>query len=601
MAADSHSFSVENVLAGYLSRVGSEDADSPATGMELFGEKIKNLCTRCFEDINNRHRYVVHTEAMIEDLDAVMKHREKTIKVNGYIARNGCNVDEKHSFEDQEWLLFTKSGASEGRLMEYRITFNGEKETLIAFSEIGSENGARLWEDSILLYAVLYEGALKERILKKNRLLSAGMIQASFSDFMQQLLSRYSKESYLRNGGGALLHFGRKLQDRCVAAGPAPRRRIRAIPLYTTKGITERHPGIAVATHPFQTEDNIGLTLTRFTVKESDNIVLLIHGLTSSSDMFIMPEHKNLVSSLLDSGYKDVWCLDCRMSNRFVYNFKRHRYTLDDVALYDIPAALRLIRGALGDGVSINVVCHCLGSVSFMMSLFAGKAGEIRSIVANSVSLHPRVDRWSKVKLAAAPFFMEYIAGLPYIDPCWRDDPGLTKGKIIASIVDRFHKECDNSSCHMISFMWGTGRPAAYMHGNLDPRTHDRLGDLFGPTGIHYYRHLQTMVKAGRAVKYNLGNPLYDELPDEYLPHHGTVTTPMLLISGTNNRIFPGSNKATFNWMRAKGMKNVFYQEIPGYGHQDVFMGKNADNDVFRNIAAFISDPNAYAHTSTGE
>src|SRR5262249_27404990 len=61
---------------------------------------------------------------------------------------------------------------------------------------------------------------------------------------------------------------------------------------------------------PFQSGDGLGLTLTRFTRAPCDDVVLLIHGLTSSSDMFIMPEHQNLVTTLLDSGFADVWCLD---------------------------------------------------------------------------------------------------------------------------------------------------------------------------------------------------------------------------------------------------------------------------------------------------
>ena len=62
--------------------------------------------------------------------------------------------------------------------------------------------------------------------------------------------------------------------------------------------------------------------------------VMVVHGLTTSTDMFIMPEHENLVSHLLDRGY-DVWCLDFRMSNRHPYNLFKHRWSLDDVALYD--------------------------------------------------------------------------------------------------------------------------------------------------------------------------------------------------------------------------------------------------------------------------
>ena len=64
--------------------------------------------------------------------------------------------------------------------------------------------------------------------------------------------------------------------------------------------------------------------------------------------MFIMPEHRNLTTCLLDAGFTDVWTLDGRISNRHPYNLSRHRYNVDDVALYDNPAAIDTIRKAVG-------------------------------------------------------------------------------------------------------------------------------------------------------------------------------------------------------------------------------------------------------------
>jgi predicted alpha/beta hydrolase len=142
-------------------------------------------------------------------------------------------------------------------------------------------------------------------------------------------------------------------------------------------------------------------------------VVLIIHGLTTSSDMFIMPEHCNLVQYLLDHGFTDVWTLDFRMSNRFQYNLHRHRYNLDDIALFDFPPALAKIRAAVGSGRRIHVICHCLGSVSFMMSLFGKAVDGIASVISNSVALTPRVKPWSRLKLTFGPFFLDYLTSIP--------------------------------------------------------------------------------------------------------------------------------------------------------------------------------------------
>ena len=97
---------------------------------------------------------------------------------------------------------------------------------------------------------------------------------------------------------------------------------------FTHEGVKDAE----VSVHPFTTDDGLGLSLTRFHRADCDDVVLLVHGLTSSSDMFIMPEHRNLATLPAGRRFTDVWTLDFRMSNRFPYDTETHRYTLDDIA-----------------------------------------------------------------------------------------------------------------------------------------------------------------------------------------------------------------------------------------------------------------------------
>src|SRR3546814_7637357 len=76
----------------------------------------------------------------------------------------------------------------------------------------------------------------------------------------------------------------------------------REIPLYTTEGV----PDARVTEHRFVTDDMLSLGLMRFWKADCDDVVVIIHGLTTSSDMFIMPEHRNLVTWLHDQGFTDV-------------------------------------------------------------------------------------------------------------------------------------------------------------------------------------------------------------------------------------------------------------------------------------------------------
>jgi lysosomal acid lipase/cholesteryl ester hydrolase len=358
----------------------------------------------------------------------------------------------------------------------------------------------------------------------------------------------------------------------------------RTIPLYTLDGVTDAR----VTHHPFATEDGLGLSLERFQRGDAaGEAVLVIHGLTTSTDMFIMPEHENLVSYLLDHGFTDVWCLDFRMSNRYSYNLFKTRYTLDDIALYDHPAAVATMRAEIGDR-PIHVICHCLGAVSFTLSLFGKAVDGIASVIANSVSLTPRVPTWSRLKLQVAPFGVETVLGLPYLNPRWSDDPGLSRGKLFAKCVSAFHRECDVPACHMLSMMWGAGWPALYNHENMAAVSHERGGDLYGATSVHYYRHIRKMLRAGHAVKMDPGNRSHERLPDDYLAYAADIETPVLFVTGEDNRVFADSNIVAHRMLEEIVPGRHQLRVLRGYGHQDPFMGERVARDVFPYFLEFL-------------
>lgn len=359
----------------------------------------------------------------------------------------------------------------------------------------------------------------------------------------------------------------------------------REIPRHTLDGVSNAEKSC----HPFTTGDGLGLSLQRFRRDECDDVVVLIHGLTSSSDMFIMPEHHNLVSYLLDNGLSDVWCVDFRMSNRFSYNLYPNRYTIDDAALYDHPAAIETVRQAVGEDKRIHVIAHCVGSLSFVMALAAGTVSGISSCVSNSIALTPHIPRWSRFKITFFPFILERILDIPYVSPGWPSEPRLSRGKMLSKVISLFHRECDEPSCHMLSLMWGSGWPALFLHENLAPQTHRRLADLFGGTGLNYHRHVARMVKAGnRAVKMFPGDPRYNGLPDDYFEAGVGIGTPVLFVTGDKNRVFADSNIHCYERLRERGAAHHRLQVFADYGHQDLFMGKDAARDVFPDLLGFI-------------
>ena len=72
----------------------------------------------------------------------------------------------------------------------------------------------------------------------------------------------------------------------------------RQIPLYTVDGVKDAR----ITTHDMSTPDKLGISMLRFWKADCDDVVMIVHGLTTSSDMFIMPEHENPVSIEKEDG-----------------------------------------------------------------------------------------------------------------------------------------------------------------------------------------------------------------------------------------------------------------------------------------------------------
>jgi len=398
-----------------------------------------------------------------------------------------------------------------------------------------------------------------------------------------------------RNGDASaegLLKFGRFFAGKLWEVygphlSPASNQPQRRYAKFTTEGVS----GAGISEHPFSTEDGLGLKLTRFLRAASDDVVLIVHGLSSSSDMFIMPEHQNLVQTLLDEGFGDVWTLDYRGSCRFSYNLARSRYNLDDIALFDHPAALHELRRHIGPERRVHVIAHCVGALTMAMSMFGKAVQGISSAILNSVALTPHVSGWSTLKLALGPWASDYLLGIEYYNPSWRRQRGCSVGKLIAMGVDLLHRECDSPECHMLSFMWGNGSPALFKHENMLPVTHERLGDLFGGVDVHYYRHVRKMIASGnKAVKYERDNPRYAALPDDYMENAADMTTPLLLMQGQENRVFADSNIRCHERLEKIVPGRHKLKVFPGYGHQDIFMGKDVAIDVFPHLISFLRE-----------
>jgi triacylglycerol lipase/cholesterol oxidase len=537
-------------------------------------------------------------------------HGGEPLKVSLDIATEPIDfftIDPRHSGEVKGYIKYKPLGGKcpiekgevellvdaekNSRQIRYRLSFkdkNGAPHTLTGVKKIGNRLW-KVWGDCSTLFTKLYGSEVDAGSEQSQPVEAAGIIRIHPLDFLVELTTfRGRGGSFIQNSRGvykfARFFFG-TLWDAYLSKPGKMRgdREERRIPMFSLRGVERAD----ISTHYVTTPDNLTLSMLRFQREPSEDVVVLLHGLTTSTDMFIMPEQDhNIVNYLLDNGFTDVWSFDWRGSMRYTYDLFPSDFTMDDIAANDMPAAFRKIRQTVGRSARIHVICHCVGSLTFMMSLYAKKVEGITSIISNSLSLTPAVPLWSKIKLRLSPLMFPRAMDL---SPKWGRFPRRSWARLLAGWISLWHPACDVSGCQIASFMWGSGDPALWMHENLHPITHDRTSDLFGSVNMQYFRHVRKMVSKGVAVKMYPNDPRYADLPNQYLDYADEIDTPILFVTGEHNGVFLDSNIRMFETLNSlkKDNRNELWV-VKGYGHQDIFMGKSSDKDIFPRFLEFL-------------
>jgi hypothetical protein len=299
--------------------------------------------------------------------------------------------------------------------------------------------------------------------------------------------------------------------------------------------------------------------------------VLLVHGAGVRANIFRSPTPRTLVDVLLDQGY-DVWLENWRAS----IDFPPNRWTLDQAAVLDHPRAVRKVVEETGAD-EIQAVIHCQGSTSFTMSAVAGLVPEVKTIVANAVTLHPIVPRFAKTKLR----WVVPSAGrlLGYLDPQWgiHGAPWILP-KMLTAYVMATHHECHNTVCKLASFTYGTGEPTLWRHENLNPETHEWIRGEFAHVPLTFFRQILACVEAGHLISVDRR----PELPDNFVAGPPQTDARFVFLAGEMNNCFLAeSQHRTYEWCERHSPGRHAVHFFSGYGHLDMFIGQRADQDVF--------------------
>ena len=341
-----------------------------------------------------------------------------------------------------------------------------------------------------------------------------------------------------------------------------------------------KSPAPSEEVHFFHADDGLGLTLVRARggAGTPKGPVLLVHGAGVRAELFRPPVDRTLVDALVDDGY-DVWLLNWRSS----IDIGPVPWTLDDAAAYDHPAAVKYVLSETG-AETLKAIVHCQGSTSFCMSAAAGLLPQVDVIVSNAVSLHPVIPPISRFKIRVLRPVMQRFT--PYLNPAWGDGPNTFFSRLARWTVMATHHECNNPVCRMVSFTYGSGRPALWRHENLNEATHEWIRGEFAEVPMSFFAQMAACVEAGQLVSVTKR----PGLPSSYAESAPRTDARFALFAGAWNLCFlPESQERTFEFLQRHRAGQDTLHVLPDYGHLDPFLGKEAARDVFPLILAELN------------
>ncbi|KAL7948027.1 hypothetical protein V8C42DRAFT_272577 [Trichoderma barbatum] len=255
----------------------------------------------------------------------------------------------------------------------------------------------------------------------------------------------------------------------------------------------------------------------------------------------------------------------------------------------DLKACLEHIRDSYGNS-KIYTIAHCMGSVALASGLLDGTIPSewILGLTCSQVFMNPIWATLNMIK-ATSPVALDKMYGS--VLGKWLDCSTSTEdsfGQRTLNQVLRFYPEkrsemCRNAACRRVTLLFGR----CWSHQNLNEATHRNMDRFFGGASMDTLNLLKRMGSRGEVSS---NAPEYKEFtePEDIERLRGI---PILLFVGKDSGVLsPSSTEKTYERLiDAFGISaglpggGIQYRRrvVPGYGHLDCWMGRNAWRDVF--------------------
>ena len=498
-----------------------------------------------------------------DDVDRLVGEREHEARMEGTVTAPALSPTPL-TVEDGRFNLLTRDAEHAGaRQMLYAMPLvadDGRRFFLEGFKQIHDDKGLDLWKDTTTLYVTVHVDDRDGPVAAK------GIVTIHVADFAKQMTT-------MRGGLGAMAKFSRmfagSLNETFGGVVARPSRFNPDAPPRVHRPLRTPPPDV----HFFRTEDDVELRLTRFNGGAKGPVILSPGFGTSSLAYTIDTTDTNFPEYLVEHGY-DVWVFDYRASPSLESGGTQ--FTLDDIATYDYPAAVAKVREVSG-AESVQIVAHCIGSLTMLMSLALGLQG-VRHAVASVVTFHPRAGVVNELRSGIYAGNVIQGLGIDTLNTDESDDPSWAERlyERALQVYPSGEEACGLPFCRRQMFMYGE----TYDHDQLNDATHEHLHEAFGVANMTTFRHITRILREGHVVT--------ADGEDVYMAATDNLRLPIFFLHGEKNRLFkPEGSQLTYDFLREKNDPDLYTRTvIPDYAHMDLFIGKDAARDVYPVITA---------------
>ena len=344
-----------------------------------------------------------------------------------------------------------------------------------------------------------------------------------------------------------------------------------------------------------EARDGLALPALRHRAPRPRGVVVCLHGASAWGDTFRLPRGESLADTLVAHGY-DVWLPEWRGSMHVTPRLAPFASGMDIAARDDIPAIVEAVRRETPSELPIHIVAHCLGSAVLNMAIGGGHLdrallGSDARVLCSTIGLFFAVPWDGQVK-ATDRLLQRAVAQHPktaFLDPgAAPGQPGAWPAAIESAyqlwpdalLPPGAGREDGNELYRRVSFMYG--RP--YLADEVADAIHrDELPAQFGAMDLGIYLHGTECIRRGYAAPLSTRSGAEAPFPTTYLRRERFAPFDLTYFGGAHNELWHrDSVDRMYEWLRRPGgPRRVRKTIFQNFGHQDLYWGRRAADEVF--------------------